>query len=105
MDDLISKTGVVDILRAWAEMVTGTPKSVLFAAADMIEKLPALYAKPVIYGKWLRTDAYPHHVYCSMCYKTFVTNEEFLKRYEIPNNFCPNCGAKMSEVDLVDGNN
>lgn len=94
-NEFIRKSDAVEILRARAEMATGTPKEVFFAAADMIEKLPALDAKPVIYGKWSRTDAYPHHVYCSICYKTFVTNEEFLKRYEIPNNYCPNCGAKM----------
>ena len=105
MVDLISREVAAKILRARANMSVGTPKSVFYAAAGMIDKLPAVDAKPVIYGKWLRTDAYPHHVYCSICYKTLVTNEEFLKRYEIPNNFCPNCGAKMSEVGLVDGNN
>ena len=62
--------------------------------AQAIERIRKL--EPVRHGRWLHTDAYPHHVYCSICYKTFVTNEEFLKRYEIPTNFCPNCGAKMS---------
>lgn len=52
-------------------------------------------------GKWLKTDAYPHHVYCSECYKTYVTNEEIIQGrgwervYCTEAEFCPHCGVKM----------
>lgn len=52
-------------------------------------------------GKWLKTDAYPHHVYCSECYKTYVTNEEVIQGkgwgtvYCTEAEFCPHCGVRM----------
>lgn len=55
-------------------------------------------AEPIKHGRWLRTDAYPHRVYCSECYVTFIRNDEFLKLNDIPRDYCPNCGAKMDEV-------
>lgn len=48
MDDLISREVAAKILRARAEMATGTPKEVFFAAADMLEKLPAVDAVEVV---------------------------------------------------------
>lgn len=198
MDDLISREVAAKILRARANMSVGTPKSVFYAAAGMIDKLPAVDAEPVItgetsdgyhtfnelyhhravlfsvivkafpgrawkarqhhdgtmysgmfivgidtpegqasyhydidpywdmfecrelerapewdghtpaqaierigklepvrHGRWLHTGAYPHRVYCSCCYRTIIKNAELMYRYEIPTNFCPNCGAKM----------
>lgn len=47
-NDLIRRSNAVDILRARAEMATGTPKEVFFAAADMLEKLPAVDAVEVV---------------------------------------------------------
>ena len=73
-NDLIRRSNAVDILRAWAEMATGTPKEVFFAAADMLEKLPAVDALQVVrcrdcmwwtvtqdslQGKCLLTGEYP----------------------------------------------
>lgn len=52
-------------------------------------------------GEWLKTDAYPHHVYCSECYKTYVTNEEVIdgrggsRTYCTEAEFCPHCGVRM----------
>ena len=46
-------------------------------------------------SKWLRTDAYPHRIYCSVCYKTYIRNDELLERLDFPMNYCPNCGAEM----------
>ena len=58
----------------------------------------------VKHGKWLRTDAYPHRIYCSVCHKTYVTNEEVIqgRSWEYPAycteaEWCPHCGAKMDE--------
>ena len=60
-----------------------------------IEQAPTIDAVPVVRGEWLVTDAYPHRVYCSLCHKTNVPNEESLfERNEYP-KFCMWCGAKM----------
>ena len=70
-------------------------KSALVMLLEKIEKLPAADVRPVVRGKWNRTDAYPHRLYCSVCYKTYLKNDELLERWEFPLNYCPNCGAKM----------
>ena len=51
MGDLISREVAGKILRARAKMSVGTPKSVFYAAAGMIDKLPAVDAEPVITGE------------------------------------------------------
>ena len=71
-------------------------------AAERLEKtwineITAADVRPVVRGKWNRTDAYPHRLYCSVCYKTYLKNDELLERWEFPLNFCPNCGADMRE--------
>ena len=48
MGDLISRADAVEILRARAEMEIGKPKVAFFAAADMLEKLPAVDAVQVV---------------------------------------------------------
>ena len=53
-------------------------------------------ARPV--GHWCVTDAWPHKVYCSECYKTFAqSNWEVWKDGSLPRNFCPHCGARMEQ--------
>lgn len=48
-------------------------------------------------GHWIRGEAYPHHIYCSECYKTFIPNDEFRvwANGDIPRKYCPECGAPM----------
>ena len=48
-------------------------------------------------GKWLETEAFPHRIYCSECYKTYIPNKYWCEWQEgiMPRNYCPNCGAKM----------
>lgn len=47
-------------------------------------------------GTWMMTDAYPHKVYCSNCYKTFAQDSWGVWRDgTLPRNFCPCCGADM----------
>ena len=58
------------------------------SAADVVERKK---------GKWMQTDAFPHHVYCSVCHKTYIPNSKWSiwKNGELPREFCPNCGADM----------
>lgn len=49
----------------------------------------------VVHGEWEKTEAYPHWVCCSVCHKKYVPNDEWIDGYDLPINYCPNCGAKM----------
>ena len=67
-----------------------------------IEHAPTI--DPVKHGKWLRTDGYPHHIYCSECFGTYIPNDEWEIwksdgefSYRLPRDYCPNCGAKMDK--------
>ena len=67
--------------------------------------------EPVRHGHWLKTDAYPHRVYCSECHTTYVTNEEIIQGrgwqavYCTEAEFCPHCGAKMDGKENNDNEN
>ena len=60
-----------------------------------IHYMPAADVAPVRHGRWLTTDAYPHHLYCSVCYKTYAKNAKWVNELDLPTNYCPNCGALM----------
>ena len=64
-----------------------------FPAADVVE---------VRHGRWMTTDAYPHHLYCSVCYKTYAKNAKWVNELDLPTNYCPNCGARMGKEDEHD---
>lgn len=61
-----------------------------------LEKLPSVDPEREP-GKRIRGEAYPHHIYCSECYKTFIPNDEFRvwANGDIPRKYCPECGAPM----------
>lgn len=93
MDDLISRAALLEFAH---NHVNGT------VDCNDIARFPAVDAEPVQYGRWgeYHITGYDglHPTYtapCSVCsYEARFTHR-----------FCPNCGAKMSEVDIVDGNN
>lgn len=68
-----------------------------YAVEDTIDDAPTISPKT---GRWLTTDAYPHRVYCSECYKTFAqAHWEIWEDGSLPRAYCPNCGARMEEVE------
>ena len=66
---------------------------------EFVEDLPAADVAPVRHGRWLTTDAYPHHLYCSVCYKTYAKNAKWVNELDLPTNYCHNCGARMGKED------
>ena len=64
-----------------------------------LQNLPAADVVEVRHGRWLTTDAYPHHLYCSVCYKTYAKNAKWVNELDLPTNYCPNCGARMGKED------
>lgn len=64
-----------------------------------VDKITAADVVEVRHGRWMTTDAYPHHLYCSVCYKTYAKNAKWVNELDLPTNYCPNCGALMREVE------
>lgn len=50
-------------------------------------------------GKWLHGEAYPHHLYCSVCYRTALPNDGLVDLWGLHMNYCPHCGARMEEQE------
>lgn len=65
----------------------------------VIETFPAADVVEVRHGRWMTTDAYPHHLYCSVCYKTYAKNAKWVNELDLPTNYCPSCGARMDKED------
>lgn len=69
------------------------------ALKKAVDGAPTIDAEPVRYGKLKTTDAYPHRVYCSECYKTLIPNVEWCyEKNEFP-QYCMWCGAKMDKEE------
>ena len=97
MTDYIDREKIFSI---WRSMPA--PASVTSLAAA-ISQTPAADVVEVRHGRWLTTDAYPHHLYCSVCYKTYAKNAKWVNELDLPTNYCPNCGAPMTDeaVEMV----
>ena len=65
----------------------------------LLSNIPAADVAEVRHGRWLTTDAYPHHLYCSVCYKTYAKNAKWVNELDLPTKYCPNCGALMREIE------
>lgn len=93
MADYIDREKIFSI---WRSMPA--PASVTSLAAA-ISQTPAADISEARHGRWLTTDAYPHHLYCSVCYKTYAKNAKWVNELDLPTNYCPNCGARMDKED------
>ena len=93
MADYIDREKIFSI---WRSMPA--PASVTSLAAA-ISQTPAADVAPVRHGRWMTTDAYPHHLYCSVCYKTYAKNAKWVNELDLPTNYCPSCGARMDKED------
>ena len=69
----------------------------LIACETIIDKQPAIEAKPVVRAHW-KLDSPIDSLYCSNCGK------EALRDYfedEVRSNYCPHCGAQMDKVPKI----
>lgn len=56
---------------------------------EEIDNMPTVEAVPVRHGKWIRKNiGDEYYDYCSEC--------RYIE-WNAPNNYCPNCGARMDE--------
>ena len=61
-------------------------------AWDKINEIPAADVAPVVHGHWIRQDESFTRYKCS-------NPECGVENFSGFENYCPNCGAKMDEVD------
>ena len=91
MKEYIERAAVIDLITRRYEL----PE----LCTHEINSIPAADVVEVRHGRWLTTDAYPHHLYCSVCYKTYAKNAKWVNELDLPTNYCPNCGALMREIE------
>ena len=85
-------TELVKALREYSGCRKGEIARITSDAADAIEALQAQLPKR---GEWLNvTDSYSWYGKCSVCGEEFVVDAYYAGGM----NYCPNCGAKMMEV-------
>ena len=103
--DCISRQAAIEALKALEKKPKALEddydfgrRQMLETCMDIIQDLqPSPSAQPERKReKWIITDAYPHNVYCSNCYKKYAqTHWAVWRDGSLPRDFCPNCGAEM----------
>jgi len=104
MDDKLVRLSDVRLIEskpdAYPEEWNDSYEKGFMDAINAVLETPAVDAVEVGRGRWLVTDAYPHNVYCSECYKTYVQDHWQIWQDKpgdggIERNYCPHCGARM----------
>ena len=70
-------------------------KATIVYEVKAISEINTADVRENVHGEWRTTDAFPHWLCCTKCYKRLVPNVNWVDEYNIPTNFCPNCGADM----------
>ena len=59
---------------------------------DDIDEMPTIDAEPVRHGKLMRTEAYPHKLYCGECFNTLIPNDEAVEQnWMLKPRYCMYC--------------
>lgn len=99
------KVGWNEAIKAMAKLaptVDAVPLEDYKSMEQTVNKLTKAIAdaEPVRHGHWCVTQAYPHTVYCSECFQRFAqAHWAVWEDGSLPRDYCPNCGAKMDEVE------
>lgn len=94
MNDLISRQAVLDLAKKGVLVSNGNYESVCKA----INEIPSVNPYPKT-GHWIVHEK-PHgirYLECPYC------NVWYLNEHLIRNSYCPNCGAKMVELQESEG--
>ncbi|MGI5958997.1 MAG: hypothetical protein ACOX60_06250 [Massiliimalia sp.] len=93
MDEYINKEEALNEIRrkcicGYLPFRSNTPEGIMiYEVIRVIDSMPAADVRPVVRGKWVKTDVGIYE--CSICAHPETVHE--VLRY----NFCPNCGADM----------
>jgi hypothetical protein len=91
VDEYIRKQDASDWLKQYGQDVLhGKYKFSLMYIWKNLMDLPSADVVQVVHGKWIPDG---HHRRCNRCGTYFCHTDR--EGDTIPNNFCPNCGAKM----------
>lgn len=77
-------------------LLNDAPEQVSYSredAADCIRYMDAADVAPVVHGRWETNSDRPDSLICSICKCGF----DMWKHDQ--HNYCPNCGARMDEVE------
>lgn len=99
MSDYIKREDAIEEFKAWYKFYDGATNTNDMARRDeisaMIGALVNMPSADVVErkrGKWIIDG---HHRRCSECLEYFCIKDR--EDNVIPHNFCPNCGAQMTE--------
>lgn len=83
---LIDANAVIDELKRTCDRLNdeSSCRATAIGFIHLLENLPTVDAVPVVHGRWLLDGR------CSECLANPLTTHK---------TYCPNCGAKMMEVD------
>jgi hypothetical protein len=92
-EDCISRQAVLDQTYLWSKDEFLRVTNPFDYLRKRINSLPPIKPQPKI-GRWIFVDKAHEHAHCSEC---DYGNVDLMDGR--PHNFCPNCGAKMQEVE------
>lgn len=83
-------------------LLNDAPEQVSYSredAADCIRYMDAADVAPVVHGRWIYTGKYGEYE-CSICHGIDADCSDYYSVHLVTEqNYCPNCGARMDEVE------
>ena len=104
MSDLISRQGLIELVNNYCKLCIYTAKerkSVCKACnVNDIKLMICDFPSAEKTGHWVHGERLPSaRTYCK-CSNCFTEIESDMFAFDFDMNFCPNCGAKMSESEV-----
>ena len=94
-EDAISRQAVIDTIDKWVKsmhVLIALPANEITPLFDSVHELPHVTPQPKM-GHWIHDGSHWENRWiCSEC---------GYKLIDVQTNYCPNCGAKMSEIPTV----
>lgn len=94
MAEYIEREKLYNNLVLLAKYEMGERQQGILGCAETVRIFSAADVAPVVHGKWLRADDF---IICSQCEAEM--NQKNSLGVDNFKNYCPNCGARMQEVE------
>lgn len=83
-------------------LLNDAPEQVSYSredAADCIRYMDAVDVAPVVHGRWIHIRKYGEYE-CSVCHGIDTDCSDYYSSHVVTEqDYCPNCGARMDEVE------
>lgn len=86
---------LIDAEKFFENLIAYAPLEMVWNARDIAHKLnemPKIDAEPVRHAEWLPVDTKLHPFYKGRC--------SYCGKINTKDNYCPNCGAKMTRKEI-----